>query len=148
MDADRTDPAMDSGPTCGDGVQTVQMRNDFGICDDCLQPPEACAECENGLMFVRREDDVDYDPDDLGMDPDEGPMDNPCDLCERTGGCVPECGRCAEYRAWHRFCVNERGRGVTTYLRNKGYERRALRWLNQYDKRRSAMRRQGKGGGR
>lgn len=85
-------------------------------CNDCLQPPEACCSCVDGLMFVRREDDVDYDPDDLGMDPDEGPMDNPCDLCERTGGCVPEC---------------------------KGYERRALRWLNQYDKRRSAMRRQG-----
>ena len=121
MDADRTDPAIDAGPTCLYAVQTVEVD-----CDDCLQPPEACAECVDGLMFVRREDDVDYDPDEC-----------PRDVAEDFAVLYAR-RKVAKFRfiGWRR----EFG--------NKGQRRRNYRSLAKRFKRRSAMRRQGKGGGR
>ena len=121
MDAERTDPAIDAGPTIMYAVQTVEgSRNDFAPCDDCLQPPEACALCENGSEFVGQEDWPDGD--DLGMNPDDGP----------------------EWSDW--FSRKERVASFkrSSVFRNKGEHRRFWRAHNQHEKRLSAMRRQGR----
>jgi hypothetical protein len=128
MDADRTDPAIDAGSTCLYAVQTV----DADPCYDCLQPPEACALCENGSMFIRWEDDVDYDPDDLGMDPDGGPegWEHPW---------IPAKMRRIEKVRWV-----ETG----AQLRHNQWRREYARPMRKRMKRLSAIRRQGRGRGR
>lgn len=123
------------------------MSDDFDLCDDCLQPPEACEQCENGSMFIWAEDelhpgdmDCNWDCDNcdeldcslrgaghndlLGMDPDEGPM---------------EYGAASESGPWRIYPATRRECGWS-----KGEERRFKRQLRARKKRLSAMRRQGR----
>ena len=127
MDAERTDPAIDAGPTIMYAVQTVEgSRNDFAPCDDCLQPPEACALCENGSEFVGQEDWPDGD--DLGMNPDDGP-----EGWEHSW--IPTKMRRIERVRW---TVN----GAP--LRHNEWRREFARPMRKHEKRLSAMRRQGR----
>jgi len=124
MDADRTDPAIDAGPTILYAVQVVDEDCGSMFCPACGVAPHVSSTSPLSVHSTGLAMDVNLD--DYGMDPDDNP-----------GIGV------FEYRVWSRWLASERKR-VGVVLTNKGCVRRQRRACRRAFKRLSAMRRQGR----
>lgn len=132
MDTDRTDPAMDAGPTILYAVQTVDAECDDMFCPACGVAPHVSSTSPLSVHSTGLAMDV---------NPDDCPRDVVDDLAVLYASRVrwiPRKMRVVYHMRWED--TNERVR--------KGQWRRLVAKAHQENKRRSAMRRQGKGGGR